>query len=306
LQGTGFTLPVEKYNNEFFFGDYGGLRKLYLVPSREGALQPPVNTAQLADEVIVSYPDYRTAFLQEHEGRLYFAVVAGPSFGEIFAWDGLAVVSEFVMISSGGSGCIATTYKDTLVVAVRDYSGVGAGALLVRDATGAWSTVALVGFNPARFPCAIAEYGDLLYILDGVNQIFTWDGTVLALAHTLPVGGASLNACAKLAGRLYFSWADTVGVLSELGFVDQDNILANRFTDHGTRSGVRSDALVATGMAAYRGRLWIAYIFSSSVRLMWHSQQYVPFDEWQQLSDAGSFAAATASVSAPISTMRSL
>lgn len=291
IQIPGYALPIEKFNNEFYFGDFAGLRKLYLVPSNEGAGSPPINTSQLADEVIFSYPGFRTGALQEHEGKLFIAITAGGP-GEIFTWDGLSAASEFVMTSTGVDGSVMVVYKDTLVVAMRNYVGAGQGALLVRDATGTWSTVTLVGFNPSRLPCSIAEYGNLLYILDGVNKIFTWDGSVIALAHTIPGIGNSLQACAKLAGRLYYAWFDPITPKAELGIVDQDNIIASRYNDYGTRTGVNGavvDNVPIIAMAQYRGRLWCSFNHSNGIYMRWHSVQYAPFDGWQESGDLSAF-----------------
>lgn len=289
MQATGYALPIEKFNNEFYFGDFSGLRKLYLVASREGAANPPVNTDQLADEVVVSYPGFRTGALQEHEGKLFFAITAN-GFGEIYTWDGLAVQQEFVMTADGAAGSVMVVYKDTLVVAMRDYVAPGQGALLVRDAAGAWTTFTLVGFNPSRFPSSVAEYGDLLYIMDSVDTIFTWDGATIALAHTLPAGASNLDACTKLAGRLYYGWLDTVGVKAELGCVDQDNSVAFRYNDFATRSGVRAGATPISAMATYRGRVWVS-MFPSSNIFLWHSIQFVPFDGWQEIATTPAFTA---------------
>jgi hypothetical protein len=290
----GVAHPIEKFNNEFYYGDSGGLRKLYLIPSVEGSNSPPVDVSLLSDEVVVAYPTFETGALQEYEGKLFFSLVNGPSFGEVYNWNGLGVTFEFTMTASGASGCVMALYKDTLVVAMRDYVGAGQGALLVRDAAGGWTTATLLGFNPSRYPNSMVEYGDLLYILDSANNIFTWDGSVIALAHTLPIGGTDLNVCAKLSGRLYFAWSDVSNGIIELGYVDQDNPLLNKFVDQGTEVGVFSPNEPVTAMAQYRGRLWLAFnIFPSQV-VAWHSTQFMPYAGWQFTQGNGQFTASSA------------
>ena len=287
-------LPIEKFNNEFFFGDIGGLRKLYLIPSKEGAEQPPVETDQLADEVIVSYPPYQTAGLHAHDGKLFFSI-AVPGGGQVYAWDGLGITPETVFLTAGDDVTMCT-YKDTLVASV---AGDG---LYVRDATGAWTHQVLGGFVPCRFPCSVAEYGNLLYILDGVNNIFTWDGATITLAHTI-VGANYMNACAKLAGRLYFIYVGAGG-LTQLGFVDQDNAVP--FTDIGTRTPLRTDGFPIFALAAYRGRLWFPFSGNPNpTGMMWHSQQFVPFDGWQETGSDIAFCF-RAPQHFPISTLRTL
>jgi hypothetical protein len=286
--GFGFAQSIEKFNNEFYYGDVGGLRKLYLIPSVEGSNSPPVDVTLLSDEVVVAYPTFRTGALQEHEGKLFFALVGG-GLGEIHNWNGLGVTFEFTMTNSGSDGCVMAVYKDTLVVALREYVGAGQGALLVRDAAGGWTTHTLGGFNPSRYPNSMVEYGDLLYILDSANNIFTWDGSVIALAHTLPLGGGDLNVCAKLSGRLYYAWTDIANGIIELGYVDQDNPPINKFVDQGTEAGVFSPAVPVTAMAQYRGRLWLAFnIFPSQV-VAWHSTQFMPYAGWQFTQGPGAF-----------------
>jgi len=300
-QQTGHTFPIEKFDNEIYFGDINGLRKLYLIPSREGDNSPPIDTDQIADDVIVSTPGFRVAALQSHAGLLFFAI-AGSPVGEIYAWDGQSVGLEVAMVgSSGDVGCHMAVYKDTLVVAVRDYIGAGQGALLVRDATGAWTTHTLASFNVSRYPNSIVEYGNLLYVVDGADQIHTWDGSNIALAHTLPLGSSALNVIAKLGRRLYFPYSD--GSQIELGYVD--DLDAAGFIDIGTRDPVRADTLPPVAMSHYRGRLWISFDGGAGAALvMWHSQQFMPFSGWQSFGDDQAFT--DESISYLITNMRSL
>lgn len=305
LQGSGFSLPIEKFNNEFYFGDYGGLRKLYLIPSTEGSSAPPVDATLLSDEVVAAYPGFRTGALQELDGKLFFGIVGAPN-GEIFAWDGLGIAPETSLTTSGAAGMVMAVFQDTLVVAVRDETAPGQGALLVRDATGAWTVHTIVGFNPSRYPNSMAEYGGLLYILDSVDGIYTWDGTNIVLAHTLPAAGVDLNCCAKLSGRLYFAWADVTNGVTELGYVDQDNAPGSKFVDYGTEAGVWAPDNNVTAMAQYRGRLWLSFndsVFGCVVA--WHSMQFMPYAGWQTTVDPGIFSSSSP-VGDIISNMRTL
>lgn len=279
-------LWIEKFNNEFYFGEYGALRKLYLVPSREGDNSPPVDSTLLSDEIIISYPDSITAFITEHDGKLIFGATGGAA-GQFYSWDGLVVTPELTLASPGPTVCPVASYKDTVVVAVRDDVAPGQGSLYVRDATGAWTSFTLVGFNPTLYPNSIAEYGNLLYIVDGANNIFTWDGTAITLAHTVALS-TSLNVCARHAGRLYFAYIyDNTRI--ELAYADQDNAPAGTFRDIATRTGVNALAIPPEGMAEYRGRLWIAAVNSGDTKLYWHSQQFTPFDGWQTTATAEAF-----------------
>ena len=302
--------PIEKFNNEFYYGDVGALRKLYLIASKEGDNSPPISSDSIAEEVIATFPGYESRALQEQDGKLYFAVVNGPSFGHIYSWDGLGVFDEYTMASTGGTGAVMAVYKDTLVVGLRDETAVGQGTLLVRDATGAWTSHTLAGFNVSRFANAMAEYGNLLYIMDGTNQIFTWDGAVIALGHTIPVTGQGLQCCAKLSGRLYYAWNETVSSnWIELGFVDQDNAAPERYTDVGTRTGALATPSnePCDALAQYRGRLWLAALLAGGVDqvIAWHSQQFMPYDGWQASGDTIGFTASTAT-QARITNMRTL
>lgn len=306
-------LPIEKFNNEIYVGDHGGLRKVYLVPSREGEDTPPIELDKITDDVIVSVEPGGVVALQEHDGLLFFVVyTAAASPGEIYSWDGLTVRLEFTM-ASFFSSAIAAVYKDTLVVAVADYGGVGLGALLVRDAAGAWTTHTIPGFLPTRVPNGVAEYGNLLYIMGGnlpYNEVFTWDGTTIVLAYTLPATGSEMHVCARLAGRLYCAYSYVSGPTSrtELLVIDQDNDLANRFNPIGTRNGVFSEGTGIApvwAMAAYRGRLWLFQPDDAdgTERLMWHSQQFVPYDGWQNHRHAHSFTEGADGFEALVSTV---
>lgn len=295
---------VEKYNNEVYIGDFGALRKVLLLRPSPGLMPSELLTAP-ADEIIASFPGFRVSAMLEHEGKLWF-VLSDPSVsvnGYVYSWDGQVLTSELALTNSADQGAAMAVYKDTLCVSLAGY-----GELRVRSAAGVWTTKTAVGFDASPFQNSMAQYGSLLYIMDGVDSIWTFDGTNITLGHTIAATGAELGragadatpefafCCALLAGRLYYGWTDGETGHVLVGYVDADNETAYRYTDVGVFNiedslGYRitdGDGVVIatfgamTALAQYRGRLWAAigeYPEGNS-KIFTHSQQYVPYNGW--------------------------
>lgn len=309
---------IEKYNNEVYIGDYGSLRKSYLVLPPPG-FEPAAVLSVPSDEVIVSFPGFRVSQMLEHEGKLYFVLSdpTGATNGFIYSWDGFVATEELALTNPADSGAAIAVYKDTLVVSLSGYSQIQ-----VRSATGVWTQFTTGGFDCSPFGNSMVQYGDLLYIMGGDDKIWTWNGSVILLGHTIAVPDkhgpgndadpAYAFSCAVLNGRLYYAWSDLWIYNNEplpadkrvqivLGYVDMDNDALYRYVDDGCSNNSLStdtadghggeisrkggNALgAATAMAQYRGRLWIAagaYPTGNSI-LYTHRVQYSPWDGWHE------------------------
>lgn len=204
-----FAPPVVRFANFIYLGDYESLRRIYRVE--------PVITPREAptDEVVASYPGYLTSSLHLHEGKLYFALTDpnGINNGYIYSWDGFQSVLEYSMSVPGHLGTAMTSFRDQLVVTVRDL-----GSIIYRNAAGTWTTATVGGFNSSAYANSMAAVKDKLYIANGGDTIYSWDGSSLALAHTITAGSPEkANVCTAFNGRLYYGWASYTGVGGTLG-----------------------------------------------------------------------------------------
>jgi hypothetical protein len=299
--GDSWTPSIEKFDREIYMGDFGKLRKLKLIRPPAG-LDPADILSAPADETIATFPGFRCSVLQEYNGRLYF-LLTDPFVGsnaEIWSWDGFQVVQEFVTATTASSGSAAFVYKNQLVFTLAGY-----GSIVFFDPAGGWQTATLGGFDSSPFLNSMAQYRDKLYIMDGIDKIHSWDGTSLALEHTIaptftemgrgsivPIAALAF-CCAVLADRFYFAWTDvavspnviTLGCLD--GKTDPASQWINNYqrtfsiTDLGGMPAIGGNG-TCTALGQYRGRLWGAFgdFPVGNSQVMTHSVQFAPYDGW--------------------------
>jgi hypothetical protein len=300
--GDTWTPSVERFNREVYIGDYGKLRKIQLIQPPAGAEPADILSAP-ADESIASFPGFRCAVLQEYNGKLYFMLTDPFTLGngEIWSWDGFQVVQEYVMGSPGAAGAAGALYKNQLVFSVAGY-----GSIIYYDPASGWGTATVGGFDSSPFQNSMAQYRDKLYIMDGVDKIYSWDGSALTLAHTIsatavemgrPGGNPAIPAlafcCTTLIDRLYYFWTDLELTPNQicLGCLDdktdptyqwidtyQHNIWVTDLGGYPSEGGNGC----CTALAQYRGRLWAAFgNFPTGNSEIWtHHAQFTPYDGW--------------------------
>ena len=324
--GDSWTPSIEKFDREVYMGDFGKLRKLQLINPPAGADPADIISAP-ADETIATFPGFRVAALQEYNGKLYF-LLSDPftaANGEIWSWDGFQVVQEFVMATSAALGAAAALYKNQLVFTIAGY-----GSIVFFDPVGGWQTATLGGFDSSPFLNSMAQYRDKLYIMDGVDKVYSWDGTALALAYTITatfaeMGRGSIDAipalafcCAVLSDRLYFMWTDVAVSPNPilLGCFDAKTDAATQWisnfqynkliTTLGAAPGAGNPT--CTALAQYRGRLWAAFsIFPFEPSAIWtHSMQFAPYDGWFECNDSNGPGLSMAIHTVPIYYFRSI
>lgn len=205
---------IEKFNTEIFVGDFGCLRKIHLIQPPAG-LAPIEVLSQPADVIVLSYPGFRTTAMIEFNGMLWLLLTdpSGATDAEIWSYDGLTAQQETVFTVSGTTGGAMAVYKNELVVTLN-----GEGLIHIRAADGTWSTETIVGFDSSPYLNSMVQYRDKLMIMDGVDKIYSYNGAVLALEHTIaPVvdprtGNVPVPAyaycCCVLNDIFYYGWTN--------------------------------------------------------------------------------------------------
>lgn len=289
-----------KFNNEFYVGDYGALRKIYLIAPLPGTAPASILTAP-ADEIIASFPGYRVSSMLSHAGKLFFVISdpGGINNAFVYSWDGQQITQELALGLVANTGTTLTTFFDTLVMTMN-----GVASLRVRAADGTWSSPALGGFVVSPRINSTSVYRAQLYIASGTDKIFSWDGATLALARTVVVGGRSVNnmhCLATMQGRLHYFWTDRTPNPMQVvqGYLDLDNQAANQWNDVGCApagtasfianpgaAGGAQERNIALAVTEYRGRLWLGIGTNnvadpeSATLLYTHQRQYVSWDGW--------------------------
>jgi hypothetical protein len=220
---------IEKFNTEIYIGDFGCLRKIFQVQPPAG--QAPVNVLNTpADVIVLAFPGFRATAMIEFQGKLWLVLTdpSGATNGQIWSYDGFVANIEYTMAVSGTTGAAIAVYKNELIVTV-----AGFGSIIRRNAAGAFSTHTVGGFDSSPYLNSMAQYRDKLMIMDGVDKIYSWNGTALALEHTIapvlnPDSGlvpvvAYAYCCAVLNDIFYYGWTDInsiIPVAASAGLID--------------------------------------------------------------------------------------
>ena len=295
---------IERFNNEVYFGDYSSLRKIYQLAAPPGLFDGPVDILSTpSDEIILSFPGFRPTSMLEYNGKLYMMLSDPFTLGnaEIWSWDGFIGVRELVIPNAAPTGSAMAEYKDTLVVTVNDW-----GSFVYLDA-GGWNTVTPGGlYDSSPFANSMAVYRDNLYIMDGIDSVWVWNGTTCTLGYTITATDAEMGrpgsgiaalvinafCCVNMNDRLYFGWTDAAvdPSLVCLGMLDLDNGVTYQWLptfvkDSWIESIVGSGGAM-TAMAVHQGRIWTAigsYPDEGS-NIYSHYIQHAPSAGWWQLN----------------------
>jgi hypothetical protein len=292
---------IERFNREVYIGDYGSIRKIYQLQAPPGLTDGPVDIlSEPADEVMLSFPGFRPTSMLEFEGKLYFCLSDPFTLGnaEIWSWDGFQAVQEYVLSDPAAAGSAMAEYKSTLIVTVPFW-----GSFLELK-SGTWSVKTPGGgFDASPLANSMAVYRDKLYIMDGLDAIWSWDGTTATKEYTITAGFAEMGrgsvdalpinafCCVNFNDTLYFGWTDAAVSpnLVSLGRLDLDNDPAYQWKGAWVNGGYIDTVQdepgfdgAITAMAVYRGRIWLAagqYPVRNS-QMYSHYVQHAPYAGW--------------------------
>lgn len=299
---------IEKFNREVYIGDYGSIRKIYQLQAPPGLIDGPVDIlSEPADEVILSFPGFRPTSMLEFEGKLYFVLSDPFTLGnaEVWSWDGFQAVKEYTLSGeSAAAGSAMAEYKSTLIVTVPFW-----GSFLELK-SGTWTKVTPGGtYDASPMANSLAVYRDKLYMMDGLDSVWSWDGvncvkayTIVATASEMGRGGGDavvINAfcCVNMNDMLYFTWTDAAVSpnLVSMGRLDLDNAVGSQWKGAWVSGGyidtvqdeIGFDGAI-TAMAVYRGRIWLCagqYPVRNS-QMYSHYVQHAPYAGWWQMQDS--------------------
>lgn len=222
-------IAIGEFDGRLFFGEGPNLRQITIVNTPYGtAIDSLANTY---DTSLFSFPGFRISALQDFDGKLFIALDGGAGASKIAVYDGVAVYDGTAPTVADLTGINPVTrfglWRNKLVAGF----ATGTGHIRVRDAgtvPGTWTTVAAAGVAAAQAP-SMVSFKDTLYIANGAQDIFSYDGTTLASARNIPGAGSAssaggISSLAVFNNDLYYAWNKLSNVHAMLGRFDSNSV----------------------------------------------------------------------------------
>lgn len=264
---------MARFDGRIYIGVDSDLRRLTLVQPDSGT-EMLTSGGSSQDTIVANFSGFTIRCLQAFDGKLFIGLDNGAGASKIATYDGVSVRDDLTSINvptcfglyrvQGGG--------DSIVV------GFGAATNAIRyrptgDSPGTWTSVAPGAGTLGALE--MASYKDVLYIADGSGEVWSYDGSTLAVAQT--VGSATaVRSVTVFNGLLYYGYetasAAIIGTFNGSVWTDVHKNLTTQFT--GT-SSIRS-------LKAYRNSLYAAGIRSSSGRLFF-SPETSTSGSWTQV-----------------------
>lgn len=155
---------------------------------------------------LASFPGFTFNAIMETGGICYLALDDGAGGGKIVSWDGKTVRNDLTAIDTP---LALGVWRDQLVVGF----GSGSNKIMVRaegsTSPGTYATVTPGVGTVAAYPGinSITSFKDGLYLIDGVSKVWKYDGTTLAVVHTI-AGATELAGLCSAFGFLWYAYTD--------------------------------------------------------------------------------------------------
>lgn len=216
-----YVAPLGSYGDRIMIGNKSLLQEVFQIT-------PPYGV-EIGD-IMLSPPqllirdfgagDWNINCMMEFDNQLFIGLenLSSPANSKILAWDGLTFTEDLTGIDPPLN---FGRWSDKLVVAFDKT----VGELQYRDpgSAASWTTVALVGFGVSTVGLnSMVEDHDKLFIADGVDTIYQFDGSVITAARTV-AGCASLHALTMHEDILHYGWNKTVSFQAVIGRRDRDS-----------------------------------------------------------------------------------
>lgn len=218
-------------------------------------------------EFLREFPGFTITTLYSAFGELFIGLAKAAGTSEIWRYDGVTYRQDKTAIDPPAT--MRLFRNDTLAVAFTT------SGLRLRTAAGVWSLVA-GAVGEADGQVQMREYRDNLYITEDGPDIWKYDGTTLAVDHSVAL--ARINGIANAFGYLFFGYESTlskaiIGRLDSAGaYVDvHKNITAQVvLPDYSWARLVkqlefyRGDLVAGVESSAFGGRLFLSRQASTS------------------------------------------
>lgn len=253
--------PEEMFDGDLYVGNGSLLCKIIVVTPPPGVAVSDYITTPVSVPVH-EFVGYNISFLKSFDGKLFIGLenVAAPASSRIGTWDGLSIKDND--ITGVRPPLVAHIFRGNKLVVGFDAT---AAHIRVRDlgaTPGTWTTVALAGFLASPFQNSMREYGPLLYIASGNDLIHSFNGTALALAHTVAgtdVAGFGVTSLVVHDEIMYYGWNEPgPDYFAWLGKFDRlDTTLGFRDGYLDLTNGVAGDFIGVTALESFKRSIYI-------------------------------------------------
>lgn len=256
---TSSSLPsIAKYGDHIYLGVDDALRKLQLIRQPWGTENLSVSGAS-QDTPLKTFTGYVIRCIQEFDGMLFIGLDAGAGASKIVTYDGVSFRDDKTGIDPPTCFALYRIQNGGDAIVVGTSTG---NAIYIRptgDSPGTWTSIGSVA------SAEMLSFRDVLYIATGAADLYSWDGSSLAVARS-PAGSVALRCLAELNNTLYFGYETATAIIvgkrtSGGTYTDVEKNLTTQFTG---ASSLRSLAayrgfLVASGnITASGGRIWVS------------------------------------------------
>lgn len=184
------------FDGSLYLGVDGFVKKLHLIQPISG--QDPLEGSGLTqDTVVASLLGYAVRAMVEYDAKLFIAVenLADPTDSAIYTWDGKTLTLDVTGIEPP---TYMYPFRDKLIV------GYASDLLQERDLAGAYTDITHAGVIATE---DMVSHGDVLYIADGDENIWSYNGASLAVFRTIT--GAEIHSLASFGGFLYYAYTSS-------------------------------------------------------------------------------------------------
>lgn len=282
-------LSIGIFDGKMMLGLDSALKSLTTIVTPYGTESLSI-TGGAQERPLDTYTGFIIRAICEFDGRAFLGLDAGAGASRIGTWDG--ITSRYGLTASAPadlSGIDAPTtfcrWRDLLVV------GFGLATNHIRTrvpgdtSPGTWTTVPPAAGNIASRK--MESYKDILYIADGGENVWSYDGTTLQKARTIV--GATINGIVEFNGYLHYAYMSAAA-----------HAIIGRF-DGTTWTDALNDLTVTTSAAlklpqtivSYRGCL-VILVETIGLGLVYMSQNQITTGAYTKL-DPGDLAFSTGS-----------
>ncbi len=242
---------VGVFDGRLYVGVDDTLKAFTLIVPEYGEELIDVAGAEQAEKIAV-FTGFKITCLREFDGKLFIGLDAGAGASKIATWDGLTVRDG----TNGTTADLAAINVPTCFGLWRDQLTVGFAVAtnaiklrVVGDGPGTYTTVAPGAGTVASI--THLSYRDNLYITDGGNKLWKYDGTTLAAERTILLA-TDMRALAEFDGNMYYGYTTSTShaILGQLAVAS--------FTDaYLDLTAQDAQAVTIRCAASYRGSLYV-------------------------------------------------
>jgi hypothetical protein len=213
--------------------------------------------------LITSFPGYVITAMGEKFGQLFIGMVnvALPTNSKIVVYDGVSIADDKTGI--GAPTAIYGGWRELLAVGFQAAENM----IRVRDSSGTWTNVPPgAGTVACAGPAAMVAGFDNLWIADGLQSVWKYDGATLAVARTVAAAGVPVSpavpgmATVEFFGhKLYYGWVRSDGSGSVVGSFDNTGSAIEYVDSLKDLTAQFSNFRYIFGLKAYRNLLYATF-----------------------------------------------